>query len=118
MGDVAVDDPREPTLIQLRIKQSKTDPFRLGVKVVVGSTGTSLCPVAALLDYLRSRGTARRGPVIQIPGWSMPHEAAVCRGVAGGPVGGWNRTGKVLQPQLKDRRGDDGGQKRDGGRRH
>ena len=33
MGDVAVDDPRERTLIQLRIKQPKTDPFRLGVKV-------------------------------------------------------------------------------------
>ena len=48
----------------------------------------------------------------------MPHEAAACRGVAGGPVGGWNRAGKVLQPQLKDRRGDDGDQKRDGGRRH
>ena len=64
MGDVAVDDPREPTLIQLRIKQSKTDPFRLGVKVVVGRTGTSLCPVAALLDYLRSRGTGE-GPLFR-----------------------------------------------------
>ena len=59
MCDVAVDDPREPTFIQLRIKQSKTRSEVSGGtnRLVVGRTGTSLCPVAALLGYLHSRGT-------------------------------------------------------------
>ena len=30
VGDVAVDDKRSPSLIRIRIKQSKTDPFRKG----------------------------------------------------------------------------------------
>ena len=28
MGDIAVDDARSPTVVQINIKQSKTDPFR------------------------------------------------------------------------------------------
>ena len=40
----------------MTIKQSKTDPFRKGVDIFVGRTGTDLCPVGALLDYLQVRG--------------------------------------------------------------
>ena len=32
--DVSVDDPDHPTIVQLSIKQSKTDPFRQGVKYI------------------------------------------------------------------------------------
>ena len=42
----------------MTIKQSKTDPFRKGVDIFVGRTGTDLCPVGALLDYLQVRGAA------------------------------------------------------------
>ena len=48
----------------MSIKQSKTDPFRRGVDLFVGLTGTDLCPVAAILDYLthwrRCRGSLFR----------------------------------------------------------
>ena len=55
--DVAVvDDKRNPSMLRVNIKQSKTDPFRKGVAIFVGRTGTQLCPVAALLDYLCARG--------------------------------------------------------------
>ena len=64
VSDVAVDSASNPTFVQLRIKQSKTDPFRLGAKLVVGRTGMSLCPVAALLDYLRLRGLSE-GPLFR-----------------------------------------------------
>ena len=64
VSDVAVDSTSNPTFVQLRIKQSKTDPFRLGAKLVVGRTGTSLCPVAALLEYLRVRGVSE-GPLFR-----------------------------------------------------
>lgn len=60
--DIKVDDASKPSQVQIRIKQSKTDPFRHGVSVVVGRTGSDLCPVAALLDYLRVRGM-REGPL-------------------------------------------------------
>ena len=59
LGDIALDDSRSPSLVRVTIKQSKTDPFRKGVDIFVGRTGTDLCPVGALLDYLRVRGAAQ-----------------------------------------------------------
>ena len=54
--DVAVDDQLRPSLIQLNLKESKTDPFRKGVQVVIGSMGDELCPVNTLMAYLAVRG--------------------------------------------------------------
>ena len=56
-ADIAVDDLVDPQQLQVNIKQSKTDIFRLGVKVSIGRTGSYLCPVAAILSY-----TALQGP--------------------------------------------------------
>ena len=56
-GDVAIDDPARTSLVQIRIKASKTDPFRKGVMVYVGKTGNELCPVAAITAYLATRRT-------------------------------------------------------------
>ena len=44
-------------MVQIKIKASKTDPFRHGVMVYVGKTGNELCPVAAITAYLATRGT-------------------------------------------------------------
>ena len=57
-GDVALNHLRNPTFMQVSIKRSKTDPFRKGVKLCVGRTGSDLCPVGALLSYLQCRGPA------------------------------------------------------------
>ena len=43
--DIAVDSLRAPSIMNIMIKQSKTDPFRKGVCLAIGRTGTSLCPV-------------------------------------------------------------------------
>ncbi len=40
------------TVTQVRLKTSKTDPFRKEVDVYVGKTGNDLCPVSAMLAYL------------------------------------------------------------------
>ena len=56
-GDVATDDPGKTTMVQIKIKASKTDPFRHGVMVHVGKTGNELCLVAAITAYLAIRGT-------------------------------------------------------------
>ena len=41
----------------MTIKASKTDPFRKGVAVYLGASGAELCPVAAVLNYMVSRGS-------------------------------------------------------------
>ena len=64
--DVQCDNPHNPSIISLHIKQSKTDQTRKGVKVYMGKTNDDLCPVSALLLYLELRGP-HAGPLFQ---WS------------------------------------------------
>ena len=49
LGDLTLDSHTHPTLVRLKIKHSKTDPFRQGVDVFLGRTDTPLCPVQALI---------------------------------------------------------------------
>ena len=42
--------------ISLQIKASKTDQLRQGIMATLGGTKTEVCPVAAILDYLGTRG--------------------------------------------------------------
>ena len=56
--DVCVDGRKAPTFVQVRIKASKTDPFRQGVTGYVGRTQNSLCPVTAVLSYMVARGSS------------------------------------------------------------
>ena len=61
-GDIAVDNPAEPSALQVTLKRSKCDQFGEGVRVLVGRTGDAICPVAAMLAYLASRGCGE-GPL-------------------------------------------------------
>lgn len=56
-GDVLVDSTTEPSYIQVKIKASKTDPFRKGVSVYLGRTHQEICPVAAILSFMVYRGS-------------------------------------------------------------
>ena len=56
VGDVALDNQSSPSVVRVHIKASKTDPFRKGVYVFLGSTADDLCPVAAISAYLAIRG--------------------------------------------------------------
>lgn len=60
-SDIQVDDLANPQSLQIKIKASKTDPFRQGVLVYVGRTNKPLCPVSALLAYMVLRGN-KPGP--------------------------------------------------------
>ena len=51
-GDVRVNSVQDPQYLEVRIKASKTDPFRKGVTVYLGRTGKEVCPVAAILGYI------------------------------------------------------------------
>ena len=65
VSDVKVDNSEEPERVSLRIKQSKTDPFRQGMSIHLHRTDLPLCPVASLLAYLVARGT-QEGPLFQL----------------------------------------------------
>ena len=60
-GDVRVDNTVNPQYLEVKIKASKTDPFRKGVTVYLGRTDADLCPVSAILAYMVQRGT-EKGP--------------------------------------------------------
>ncbi len=57
-GDISVDNRDTPTLLRVILKRSKTDQFGRGAEVYIGRTVCSLCPVAAVLSYMCSRGTS------------------------------------------------------------
>ena len=76
--DLAVDDQEHPTMLQLNLKSSKTDPFRKGVQIVTGRTGDDLCPVAATLAYLAIRG-GNQGPFFQFKDGSPLTRSAFVR---------------------------------------
>ena len=61
-GDLAVDNPMNPTVMSVRLKASKTDPFRKGITLYIGRVSSDLCPVSAMLVYLVSRGK-KAGPL-------------------------------------------------------
>ena len=60
LSDISLDTSGKNWRFTLSLKVSKTDQFRKGALVVLGTTNSDLCLVAALLDYLALRG--------QIPG--------------------------------------------------
>ena len=65
-SDLAIDNRSAPSLIQITIKESKTDPFRRGTQVFFGKRDTAICPVEAIIKYLTFRGT-NPGPLFIWP---------------------------------------------------
>jgi hypothetical protein len=50
--DVVFSNEIQPTAAMfIRIKESKTDPFRVGHTITIGGTNTPLCPVLAMKQY-------------------------------------------------------------------
>ena len=62
--DVAIDSRAAPSIIRLRLKQSKTDPFQQDVDIHLGKTESDLCPVTAVLAYLAIRRSAPAPPFL------------------------------------------------------
>ena len=60
LGDIALDHHQDPSVVQVQLKQSKTDPFSTGVSIYLGRTRTDLCPVVAILGYIAVRPPASR----------------------------------------------------------
>ena len=71
VADITVDSLQAPSVMNVTIKQSKTDPFQKGVSLAIGRTGTALCPVATMLNFIAVRGTDP-GPLFYMQRWVIP----------------------------------------------
>ena len=63
-GDLAVDIPGQPSVMSIRLKASKTDPFRKGITLFIGKVSSDLFPVSAMLAYLLVQGR-QDGPLFR-----------------------------------------------------
>ena len=64
-GDVTFSPSfQNPEHMSVRIKISKTDPFRSGQTIVIGKTDQRVCPVLAMKNYLSYRGNTT-GPLFK-----------------------------------------------------
>ena len=79
VADVVLDNKRNPSMVRVTVKQSKTDPFRKGVELFIGRTGTNLFPVAALLDYLSVRVSGPGRLFVFTDGWTLSRQRFVDR---------------------------------------
>ena len=52
LNNVATDSQQQLSMMQITLKSLKTDPFRKGVDIILGTTDDYLCPVKALFNYL------------------------------------------------------------------
>ena len=62
LDNIAVDNRKKPRILQLFLKQSKTDQFRQCIKVYVSATDSIICPVKAMLSYL-AKSNSQPGPL-------------------------------------------------------
>ena len=75
---MAVDDRSNPQMIQIHLKRSKCDQFGQGADVVVGMTGTEICPVTALIQFIAGRGSTQ-GPFFHDPdGGTLTKPVFIC----------------------------------------
>ena len=65
VGDVAVDDHNNLSLVRIHLRRSKTDQLGKGVDSYLGRMDKDLCPVAALLAYMAVCGM-EPGPLFQL----------------------------------------------------
>ena len=94
--DVLMDSHDSPSVVSIRLRRSKVDPFGSGVTVHLGKTGQLICPVAALLSYVAVRGQSpgplfmfQDGSTLSKPKlrlhlrWALEQQGFDCSGITG-----------------------------------
>ena len=96
MGVFATPAKLAPSCMRVRIKGSKTDPFRKGCFIHIGVGRRPLCAVRAVMNYLALRGDAP-GPLFFFAKWTASL-AQHLDGLASTDYGLSAGAGKLLQP--------------------
>ena len=100
-GDVAVDNQENPQMIPIHLKKSKCNQFGGGSDNIVGRTGSSFCPVAAVLSFIAFRGDGL-GPFFIDSDESLYKKPVRIRDPQH-PQHGGSATAPLCWPQLSDR---------------
>ena len=68
---------KNPKLIMIKIRQSKTDPFRQGVTLYLGKTESLICPIMEIFPFWALRGK-QPGPLFILKdGWMFTRQISV-----------------------------------------
>ena len=59
-GGIAVNNTANPQMVCVHLIKSECDQFGKGSDIILGRTGSLLCPVAALLGFMAMRGDGPR----------------------------------------------------------
>ena len=57
-GDVSIDSHSAPTMFQVHLKKSKCDQLGEGADIIIGATGSKVCPVRDMLSFISVRGSS------------------------------------------------------------
>ena len=98
-GDVTIDSTQSPSLVQVHLKQSKTDQLRKGMDVFVGKTGCPLCPVVAVIAYMTARGN-QPGPFFQLRNGTPLTKAMFTKKDQTGTSRAWAALWRLREPQF------------------
>ena len=98
-SDVAVDSTSNPTTMQVRIKSSKTNPFRKGIDLYVGAYRQCSMPRRSyVVLQVSSRGN-RESP-LPIQGWKAPYKGALRIQSARWPIRRRHRRDSIRRSQF------------------
>ena len=75
-SQIPVDSTQSPSMLQVRLKKSKTDQEGKGMLIYVGKTNNILCLVSVTLSYLSIRGT-KEGPLFSLQRWQGTYEGEI-----------------------------------------
>ena len=78
LSDLTLDNRSSPQLVGIKIKQSKTDPFRKGTTIFLGRSGKAICPVEAITSYLAVR-SPQPGPLFMFKSGSPLSRTALVK---------------------------------------
>ena len=72
-----IQEMQKPKSMTILIKESKTDPFRVGQTITIGSTSSPLCPVLAMKRYLTSRKSLNGPLFVHASGKPLTKQALI-----------------------------------------
>ena len=77
VSDVEVDSHVSPSLVRLFLRRAKTDPFGKGISIFLGKSGSTLCPVFAILSYLAVRPNTKGALLVRADGSPLTRDQFV-----------------------------------------
>ena len=101
LADLSTDSHSAPSVFQLLVMRSKTDPSRKGVRVSIRDSEKDICPVIALADYLRICPWSERS--IFMGGWEISVKRALCDRGLKSSGGSWQKPEPFCWSQLSNR---------------